>query len=133
MAFKVTESELGISTMSDAQSDFGSACSESEPFALQVLGDSMEPEFPDECIITIEPSDKCQHGMHIMCMVEDTRWFRQYLNDEQGERLVALNDLYPEIPLAELDWKVEGIIVQRTLLRRQTDSGRRESKHYKYA
>lgn len=111
----------------------GRSCSESEPFALQVLGDSMEPEFPDECIVTIEPSDWCQHGMYIMCMVEDTRWFRQYLKDEHGERLVALNDLYPEIPLEGLEWKVEGIIMQRVLRRKQSKSGRRESKHYSYA
>ena len=118
--------------MADNEFTGGSACAELEPFALQVLGDSMEPEFPDGCIVTIEPSDTCEHGMYIMCLVEDTRWFRQYLNDAQGERLIALNDLYPEIPLEGLQWKVEGIIAQRTLLRRQSPSGRRESKHYEY-
>lgn len=110
----------------------GSSCSELEPFALQVLGDSMEPEFPDGCIVTIEPAEHCGHGMYIMAMVEDTRWFRQYLNDNQGERLIALNDLYPEIPLDNLAWKTEGIVVQRTLRRQQSPSGRRESKHYEY-
>lgn len=117
-----------------AENEFsgGSACSELEPFALQVLGNSMEPEFPDGCIVTIEPADHCKHGMYIMCLVEDTRWFRLYLDDDQGKRLIALNDLYPEIPLQGLEWKVEGIIVQRTLLRRQSPSGRRESKHYSY-
>lgn len=119
--------------MANNESGAGSACSEKEPFALQVLGDSMEPEFPDECIITIEPADACLHGMFIMCLVEDTRWFRQYLNDEQGERLVALNEIYPEIPLDGLSWKVEGIISQRTLQRSQSASGKRESKHYSYA
>ncbi len=118
--------------MADNETSWGSACAELEPFALQVLGDSMEPEFPDGCIVTIDPSDWCNHGMYIMCLVEDTRWFRQYLNDEHGERLVALNDLYPEIPLEGLEWKVEGIISQRTLLRSQSPSGRRESKRYEY-
>jgi len=111
----------------------GSACSESEPFALQVLGDSMEPEFPDGCIVSIEPSKECMSGMFIMCLVEDTRWFRQYIKDDKGERLVALNDIYPEIPLDDLQWKVEGVIMQRTLLRKQSPSGRRESKHYAYS
>lgn len=110
----------------------GSACSEVEPFALQVLGDSMEPEFPDGCIVSVEPAKQCLSGMYIMCLVEDTRWFRQYLDDEHGERLVALNDLYPEIPLAGLEWKVEGVIMQRVLRRKQSPSGRRESKHYSY-
>jgi hypothetical protein len=68
-----------------------------------------------------------------MALVEGVRWFRQYLSDDHGERLAALNDLYPEIALGGLDWKVEGIIMQRTLRRGQTASGRREVKHYKYA
>ncbi len=119
--------------MADNEFSGGSACSESEPFALQVLGNSMEPEFPDGCIVTIEPAKLCEHGMFIMCLVEDTRWFRLYLKDDDGERLVALNDLYPEIPLEDLEWQVEGIVTQRTLLRSQSPSGRRESKHYEYA
>jgi len=93
----------------------------------------MEPEFPDACIVTIEPSDWCQHGMYIMALVEGVRWFRQYLKDDRGERLVALNDLYPEIPLGGLEWNVEGIIMQRHLNRHQSDDGRRNVKHYKYA
>lgn len=113
-------------------SDPLSSCSDSEPFALQVIGNSMEPEFPDECIVIIEPAKECQHGMFVMAMVEDTRWFRKYLKDDDGERLVALNEIYPEIPLNGLQWKVEGIITQRTLRRHQTESGRREIRHYKY-
>jgi SOS-response transcriptional repressor LexA len=70
--------------------------------------------------------------MYIMAMVEGVRWFRQYIKDDSGERLVALNDLYPEIELDGLEWQVEGIIMQRTLRRAQTKSGRREVKHYKY-
>lgn len=101
-----------------------SSCSSKEPFALQVLGNSMEPEFPDKCMIIIEPADWCQSGMYVMAMVEGVRWFRQYIKDEAGERLVALNELYPEIPLEELDWKPEGIIMQRNI--------KRKVKHYKY-
>ena len=113
-------------------SDPLSSCSNSEPFALQVIGDSMEPEFPDSCIVIIEPSDWCQDGMFIMALVEGVRWFRQYRKGEGGESLVALNDIYPPIDLNGLEWKVEGIIMQRNLRRNQTASGRREVKHYKY-
>ena len=101
-----------------------SSCSSKEPFALQVLGDSMEPEFPDQCMIIIEPADWCQSGMYVMVMVEGVRWFRQYIKDDAGERLVALNDLYPDIPLQDLEWKPEGIIMQRNI--------KRKVKHYKY-
>ena len=101
-----------------------SSCSSKEPFALQVLGDSMEPEFPDKCMIIIEPSDCCQSGMYVMVMLEGERWFRQYIKDEAGERLVAVNELYPDIPLKDLEWKPEGIIMQRNI--------KRKVKHYEY-
>ncbi len=108
------------------------SCGAAEPFALQVIGDSMEPEFPDGSIVIIEPADQCQHRMYIMTLVEGVRWFRQYLNDDKGQRLVALNGRYPPIALDGLQWTVEGIITQRTLRRHQTASGRREVKHYRY-
>jgi len=108
------------------------SCADSEPFALQVLGDSMEPEFPADCVVLIEPADDAAHGMYVMAMVEGVRWLRQYLHDAAGERLVAHNDIYPEIDLAGLDWKVEGIVTQRNLRRSQTPDGKRHIKHYDY-
>ena len=61
-----------------------SSCAELEPFALQVLGDSMEPEFPDQCIVIIEPATQVRHGEYVMALVEGVRWFRQYLADDRG-------------------------------------------------
>lgn len=100
-------------------------CSMQEPFALQVLGDQMEPEFPDGCIVLIEPSNQCRSGMFIFVEVEDVRWFRQYIRGQDGtQTLIALNDLYPEIDLEGLEWKVLGVIIQRNV--------RRKVKHYDY-
>ena len=96
-----------------------------EPFDLKVLGDQMEPEFPDKCIVIIDPADQCRHGMYIFVEVEGVRWFRQYRRDADGtEWLVALNGLYPEIDLTGLEWKVLGVIIQRNV--------RRKIKHYEY-
>ncbi|MGD8274994.1 MAG: S24 family peptidase [Thiohalocapsa sp.] len=103
----------------------GSGCALQEPFALQVLGPDMEPEFPDKCIVIIEPTEVCRNGMYVFAEVEGVRWFRQYLHDEQGrERLVALNERFPDIDLAGLDWKVLGVIIQRNI--------RRKIKAYEY-
>ncbi len=100
-------------------------CSLSEPYALQVLGDSMEPEFPDRCIVIIEPNDQAQSGMYVFAEVEGVRWFRQYVRDGDGrEWLLAVNGLYPEIALTGLQWQVLGIIRQRNI--------RRQIKHYRY-
>jgi phage repressor protein C with HTH and peptisase S24 domain len=110
--------------MSEPTLDTG-GCSLREPFALQVLGNEMEPEFPDKCVIIIEPTDRCHDGMYVFVEVEGVRWFRQYTRGEDGrERLVALNDLYPEIDLTGLQRQVLGIVIQRNV--------RRRIKHYKY-
>ena len=110
--------------MADPTLDSG-GCSLREPFALQVLGDQMEPEFPDKCIVIIEPTPQCRDGMFVFADVEGVRWFRQYRKDGDGrEWLIALNDLYPEIELTGLEWAVLGVIIQRNI--------RREIKHYGY-
>ena len=100
-----------------------SECASSEPYALQELDNSMEPEFPDQCIVIIQPADRCGDGDYVFIEVEGVRWFRRYVeNEENGKMLLADNDLYPEIDLNGLDFKVLGIIVQRNV--------RRKIKHY---
>jgi len=97
-------------------------CSQRENYAAQVLGDSMEPEFPDQCVVIIHPGDAAYNGAYVFAEVEGVRWFRQYVKDTEGERLVALNNLYPEIYLDKLEWKILGLVVQRNI--------RRKVKHY---
>lgn len=104
----------------------GTGCSMQEPYALQVLGDEMEPEFPDRCILIIEPTSLRKNRTFVFAEVEGVRWFRQYIREESGaERLVALNPLYPDIELGGLEWSVLGIVIQRNI--------RRQIKHYDYA
>ncbi|MBK1731377.1 S24 family peptidase [Thiococcus pfennigii] len=102
----------------------GPGCSLHEPFALQVLGDEMEPELPDRCVIIVEPTDRCRDGMFVFVEVEGVRWLRQYRHDADGERLVACNPLYPQIDLKGLEWQVLGVVIQRNI--------RRQVKHYRY-
>ncbi|MCF7983528.1 MAG: S24 family peptidase [Thiohalocapsa sp.] len=104
----------------------GTGCAMQEPFALQVLGPDMEPEFPDRCIVIIEPTEFCRSGMYVFAEVEGVRWFRQYKRDERGrEWLLALHEEFPDIELTGLEWKVLGVIIQRNI--------RRRIKHYDYA
>jgi SOS-response transcriptional repressor LexA len=98
-------------------------CSYNELFALQVLDDSMEPEFPEKCIIVIEPSQVCASGAFVIISVDGERWFRQFLTDQDNKsKLVALKDGYPDIALEGTQYEIEGVIVQRNI--------RREIKHY---
>ena len=100
-----------------------SNCGGAEPFALQVLGDSMEPEFPDGCIVIIEPTTSgCMSGTFVMAEYDDVRWFRLYHEDEQGKKfLLPLNKSYPEIAITE-KFEVLGVIIQRNI--------KRKVKHY---
>jgi DNA polymerase V len=43
-----------------------SNCAGSEPFALQVLGDSMAPEFPDGCVVVSEPGSAVHDGCYVI-------------------------------------------------------------------
>ncbi len=54
-----------------------SGCSESEPFALQVLGDDMQPEFPDGCIIIGEPNAVVVDGCYVIALIDGEYLFRQ--------------------------------------------------------
>jgi len=37
-------------------------CADHEPYALRVLGDSMEPEFADGCIVIVDPAGDAKSG-----------------------------------------------------------------------
>ena len=111
--------------MSEQSLEHATGCSMHEPYALQVLGESMEPELPDRCIVLIEPTEFCRDGMYVFAEVEGVRWCRQYRRDPDGrEWLVALHENYPDIDLTGLQWKVLGVIIQRNI--------RRKIKHYTY-
>jgi SOS-response transcriptional repressor LexA len=100
-------------------------CALQEPFALQVLGADMEPEFPDRCVVIIEPSERASDGMYVFAEVEGVRWLRQYRRDTDGHQwLRALHPEYPEIALDGLEWQVLGVVIQRNI--------RRKVKQYNY-
>lgn len=99
-------------------------CSYNELYALQVLDDSMEPEFPEKCIIVIEPSQVCASGAFVVISVGEERWFRQFVTDRNNSsKLVAIKSGYSEIDLNATEYRIEGVIVQRNI--------GREIKHYR--
>jgi SOS-response transcriptional repressor LexA len=95
-----------------------SACSESEPFALQVLGDSMEPEFRDGAIIIVEPTGVIEDGAFVVAHHDDGVILRQLKIEERDWRLVALNPEYPDIPINGID-QIRGRVIQRAGRRRR--------------
>lgn len=90
----------------------GGSCSESEPFALQVIDDSMEPEFPKDCIIIIDPTGVVRDKSYVFAKDNKEEFiFRQVRVADGKYRLTALKEGYEsfEVKLEQ----IEGIITQR--------------------
>jgi DNA polymerase V len=99
------------------------SCAEREPYALSVLGDSMAPEFPDGCIIIIDPTPYCEHGNYVFAeLADDERWFRQFIVRDERRFLVAVNDAYPDIDVTDMPLRIRGVITQCNI--------KRKVKHY---
>jgi SOS-response transcriptional repressor LexA len=90
-------------------------CSSGEPFALMVLGDSMEPEFIEGDIIVIEPEGLATDGSYVMAWLDDEWIFRQLLKAETdgGWKLQPLNPNYPTASIPDLS-AIKGVIIQKS-------------------
>jgi SOS-response transcriptional repressor LexA len=89
------------------------ACSSAEPFALMVLGDSMEPEFLEGEVILIEPEGLATDGSFVLAKLNGEWIFRQLAKHDAGWRLQALNPAYPATDISDLD-PVKGVIIQKS-------------------
>ncbi|MEJ2362845.1 MAG: S24 family peptidase [Gammaproteobacteria bacterium] len=88
-------------------------CGSSEPFALQVTDNSMEPEFKRGCIIVIDPAGVIEHGCYVLAMVENGYIFRQLIKEGESYFLQPLHEDYlHERREIELE-AIQGVIVQQ--------------------
>ncbi len=114
-----------------------STCVEAEPFALQVLDTSMQPEFRKGCIILIDPTGRATDGSYVLAQIgyekaaalapDDPETaalndvvFRQLVSVKAGEwALKALNeDAQAELLTCQLS-DIIGVVVQRAGVRRR--------------
>ena len=92
---------------------FQSSCStNSEPYALQNIGDMMEPEFSENCIIIIDPSMPIHNKAYVIIDLNDELYFRQYFEENGRKFLRCLNSSYTEIELNN-NFEVRGCIIQQ--------------------
>ncbi len=87
-------------------------CSSAEPFALRVLGDSMEPEFNDGCVVVVDPSGVVESGCYVIAKHEGEYIFRQLILENDRLFLTALNEGYERL---EIPGKaaIKGVITHR--------------------
>ena len=100
-------------TLDDPKALYKSSCStNSEPYALQNIGDMMSPEFSENCIIIVDPSLPIHNEAYVIVDFNDELYFRQYFEKNGKKFLRCLNTSYPEIEL-DRDFEVRGCIVQQ--------------------
>ncbi len=99
-------------------------CSAAEPYALRVIGDSMEPEFSDGHIIIVDPGMPALDGAFVVIDYDGDTTLRQIKIDGAHRHLKPLNDAYETVEITG-PCHIHGVVVQRA-----TPGRRRESKHY---
>jgi len=103
-----------------------SGCEDLAPFALQVRGDSMEPEFPDKAIIVIDPGYPVENERYVACDYLGETVLRQMIIDGQQRFLKPVNPTYPTVEVTA-PLKIHGVIVQKTT---REKGKRRQVTHY---
>ena len=103
--------------MTESAFNTGGGCSELEPYALRVTGDSMAPEFWDGCIIIIEPRLYALHGQYAVVDYAGDTTFRQFVVEGERHFLKPLNESHETIELSG-PYTVRGVVIQRAGTRR---------------
>ena len=102
-----------MSTLDNPKALFQASCStNSEPFALQNIGDMMSPEFSENCILIVDPGMQIHHEAYVVVDFNDELFFRQYFEENGKKILKCLNSSYDEIELNN-NFECRGCIIQQ--------------------
>jgi SOS-response transcriptional repressor LexA len=99
-------------------------CSALEPYALRVLGDSMAPEFPEGCVIIVDPGHAAVDGSYVVVAFAGDVFFRRLVFDGERRFLQPLNPNYGRFELTP-PYTIRGGVVQQV--------GRRRAQRTHYA
>ena len=84
----------------------------SSSYALRVIGDSMEPEFPEGMILIVEPEMDFAPNDFVIVKNGDEATFKQITKDGDDWYLKPLNPRYPIKPLGTA--KIIGVVREAT-------------------
>ena len=102
-----------MSTLDNPKTLFQSICStNSEPYALQNIGDMMSPEFSENCIIIVDPGMPIHNEAYAIIDFNDELYFRQFISEDGEQLLRCLNPAYTDIKLNN-NFEVRGCITQQ--------------------
>ena len=102
-----------MSTLDNPKALFQSTCStNSEPYALQNIGDMMSPEFSENCIIIVDPGMPIHNEAYVIIDFNDELYFRQFISKNGRQFLKCLNSSHDDIELNN-NFEVRGCITQQ--------------------
>ena len=102
-----------MSALDNPKALFQSTCStNSEPYALQNIGDKMSPEFSENCIIIVDPGMPIHSEAYVIIDFNNELYFRQYIIKNNNKLMRCLNPSYEDIKLTD-DFEVRGCITQQ--------------------
>lgn len=100
-------------TLDTPQELFETSCgTNSEPFALQNLGDYMTPEFTENCILIIDPGMPIHDRAYAVVRYQNQLYFRQYIERGADKFLICLNTQHDDIALNGA-FETVGCVVQQ--------------------
>jgi len=102
----------------------GCSSNDVEPFALQVLGDSMMPEFEDGAIIIVDQAAPCGNGAYAVIEYNGEITFRQYVERDGKKFMQALSGDEEAVELVG-KYTVRGVVIQKKF--------NRKVKHYDWS
>ena len=82
-------------------------------FALVVSGDSMEPEFADGDIITVDPDRSAINGNFVIVRYDEVATFKQLVIDGASVFLKPLNSRYPIKDITGVKFHIVGVVVKK--------------------
>ena len=102
-----------MSKLDNPKALFQATCSSnSEPYALQNIGDMMSPEFSENCIIIVDPGMPIHNEAYVINDFNDELYFRQFISEDGEQLLRCLNPSYTDIKLNN-NFEVRGCITQQ--------------------
>jgi len=82
-------------------------------FALTVHGDSMEPEFAEGDIITVDPGRAYCSGSYVIAKNGEEATFKQLILDGSSVFLKPLNERYPIKDMTGIEIRIVGVVIEK--------------------
>jgi SOS-response transcriptional repressor LexA len=102
-----------MSELANSKALYQATCdTNSEPYALQNIGDMMSPEFSENCIIIIDPALQIHQMAFVIVDYENELYFRQYIEEDNKKILRCLNAEYEDIELFNI-FEIRGCVIQQ--------------------